>query len=85
VEIAVLTSISFRPKSLKNMVGPVGLEPMNELDTWLAALFDDRVDQYPGSERNLARAIESINLCVAFRAQHRADANAFFAEVGGHS
>ena len=48
----------------------------------LAALFDGRIDQYPGSQRNLARALERIDLCVAFRLRHGAEANAFFAEAG---
>lgn len=45
----------------------------------LAAMFEGTIDQYPGTERNLARAIESIELCIAFREQHSASSNAFFA------
>jgi alanyl aminopeptidase len=48
----------------------------------LAALFEGRIDEYPGSERTLAQALESIDLCIAFRSQHAAEANTFFAEVG---
>jgi alanyl aminopeptidase len=48
----------------------------------LKFLFDDYIDAYPGSERNLARALESISLCVAFRERHTADADAFFARAG---
>jgi len=44
----------------------------------LEGMFASRVDAYPGSERNLARALESIRLCVAFRAQQSASANEFF-------
>jgi alanyl aminopeptidase len=55
----------------------------SEVDaTDLAALFEGRIEEYPGSERNLAQALESIDLCVAFRSQHAAEANAFFAEAG---
>ena len=46
----------------------------------LEGMFASRVDAYPGSERNLARALESIRLCVAFRAQQSASANEFFVE-----
>ena len=46
----------------------------------LEEMFASRVDAYPGSQRNLAGALESIGLCVAFRAKQSASANKFFAE-----
>jgi alanyl aminopeptidase len=49
----------------------------------LAALFNDRLDGYPGSARNLARGLERIDLCTGFRARHAADANKFFAGADG--
>jgi alanyl aminopeptidase len=44
----------------------------------LDTLFADRLDEYPGSRRNLARALERIDLCVAFQGAHSTAANARF-------
>jgi len=41
-------------------------------------LFESRVDEYPGSRRNLSRAVEQIELCLALREKQSASANAFF-------
>jgi alanyl aminopeptidase len=46
----------------------------------LNELFASRVDDFPGSRRNLARALEQIELCGAFRAAQQPAVNAYFAE-----
>jgi alanyl aminopeptidase len=40
--------------------------------------FDGRSTKYMGGPRNFALTLEGIDLCIAWRAKHRADAIAFF-------
>jgi alanyl aminopeptidase len=42
------------------------------------AFFDGRATKYLGGPRNLAIAMEGVDLCIAWRTRHRASASSFF-------
>jgi len=43
----------------------------------VAAFFEPKVDRFPGTRRNLAQALESVRICIAFKAAQQASVAAF--------
>jgi alanyl aminopeptidase len=56
-------------------VGEAICEPGHRTD--LEAFFEDRAPRFAGGPRNLAQALESVDLCVAMREAHRASVSEF--------